>query len=133
MKKTLLLSVTALLLLVLVTGCTPKASTSINEADKTAALTTLEGYVIDKHCFDKKPDPALDTKMCLQMKMCEGDGYGIAVKQADNSYKFIKFDTKGHGLAKDLIAKTTKKDHISIEVKGALAGEIMNVTSILEK
>ena len=133
MKKIFLLSVTALFLLVLVTGCTPKASTSINEADKTAVLTTFEGYVIDKHCFDKKPDPALDTKMCLQMKLCEGDGYGIAIKQADSTYKFIKFDAKDHALAKDLIAKTTKKDHISIEVQGTLVGDIINVTSIVEK
>ena len=93
--------------------------------------TTFEGYVIDNHCFVKKPDPGLDTRMCLLMTVCEGDGYGIAV-QTGSTYKFIKFDTNGHNMAKALITNTTKKDHISISVRGKLVNGKINVTSVVE-
>ena len=90
---------------------------------------SLSGYVMDEHCFVKKPEPELDSKMCLQMPTCAASGYGLAVLQDDGTYKFYYLDgdcapdaTDGQDLAAKIINQTEKMDHIYLTVKGNLAG-----------
>jgi len=91
---------------------------------------TFTGIVIDEHCFQKKPDPTLDSKKCLQMTACAATGYGIAVLQSDNTYKFYYFDgefapaaTGAQLTAINLIDASTKTDHFYVSVTGTLTGE----------
>lgn len=93
---------------------------------------TLTGILIDEHCFAFK-DPANDTKMCLMMVNCKASGYGAAVLKSDGSYEFYAFDDAGQVLAADIIKNTKKMKNIIIEVKGSLDGEIVKVSSIVEK
>ena len=95
--------------------------------------TTFVGYVIDTHCFNLKPDPTKDSKMCLLMAGCEASGFGIAVKQANSTYKFYKFNTTGHNMAKALITNSKKTTGFSISVRGKMVGNKINVTSVVEK
>jgi len=95
-----------------------------------ASATTLSGYLIDVHCFDKKPDPALDSKTCLMMPACAATGYGIAVPQSDATYKFYYFDgefapaaTGAQTQAASLINEMTKTDHLYVTVTGTLNGD----------
>jgi sulfite exporter TauE/SafE len=92
---------------------------------------SFTGYIIDEDCFVMMPqDPGSDTKVCLRMSSCTASGYGIAVLQSDGSYKFYFFDgefaPKAAGAqvkAFNIISNTTKKDHVSITVKGTLTGD----------
>ena len=93
-------------------------------------MHTMTGYIIDEHCFIKKPVPGSDTKVCLQMPTCAATGYGIAVLQSDGSYKFFYFDgdfapatTAGQTTAVKLISDTSKKDHIYVTATGKMAGD----------
>jgi hypothetical protein len=112
---------------------------------------TLSGYIMDEHCFIKKPVPGSDTKMCLLMPTCAATGYGIAVLQNDGSYSFYYFDgafapnpTGSQVLASDLIKATTKMDQVTIAATGTLNGdsmtapdgrvfEVLTVTGLVEK
>ena len=120
--KAMILGLLITLLLPLTLSC---ASSAVR-----ASTLSLSGYVMDTHCFLKKPDPGLDSKKCLQMPACAATGYGIAVKQVDNTYKFYIFDgsfapeaSKSQLLAFNLINETDKTDHISINVAGILSGD----------
>lgn len=124
-------------------------SSCAGTAEKVSAQT-LSGYIIDTHCYLKKPEPALDTKKCLQMEGCAATGFGIAVKQPDNAYKFYLFDgtfapaaSGAQTMAIDLINGTAKTDHVYITVVGTPTGktikakegaefEVIKVTSIVE-
>lgn len=119
MKKTYVFSITVLISLFLFNACSPK-------------ISTFNGYVMDKHCFGIK-DPSKETEKCLKMKDCESSGYGIAIKQDDDKYKFYKFDNKGHNLMKGLLSETEKKEDILINVKGKQVGDVIKVSSISEK
>ena len=117
---------------------------------KEVSAQTLSGYLIDSHCFVKKPDSSLDSKTCLMMPTCAATGYGIAVPQSDKSYKFYYFDgeyapkaTDTQVLAANIASSTTKKDHLYVTVSGTLTGKekkdaygtsypVMKVTSISE-
>ncbi|HWQ70758.1 MAG TPA: cell wall-binding repeat-containing protein [Desulfitobacteriaceae bacterium] len=93
-------------------------------------VQTFTGYIIDEDCFAAMPDdPGADTKNCLSMSACAASGYGIAVLQADGTYKFYYFDgefapeaTGAQIQAADLIKNTTKQNHISVKVTGILNG-----------
>ena len=82
----------------------------------------LIGYVVDvvcgaDHTKDNPEDAtkfgAEHTKECALMEECVKSGYGIF---ADG--KWYPFDAKGNTLAKALLEKTTKKDHIKVTVEG---------------
>lgn len=92
----------------------------------------LMGWLIDKHCAEMTKDPATHTRSCNLMENCAASGYGAMVKQADGSYKFYKFDQKGDSLAADYLKKTTKENNLTIMVKGAWDGTILQVTSFME-
>jgi hypothetical protein len=83
----------------------------------------LTGYVVDVRCATRhaqdKPEDAMKfaaahTKECALKGECVRSGYGIF---ADGQW--FPFDAKGNELAKDLIEKTQKKDHIKMTVEGA--------------
>ena len=111
-------------------GNTSKAVTKLNA--ESVQLDEISGILIDKHCFDLK-DPATDSKMCLNMKSCAASGYGIAIKQTDNTYKFLKFDNQGQDFAILILKNTVKSKNITIHVKGMIEGENIKVSSIVEE
>ena len=82
----------------------------------------LTGYVVDVKCAadhaSDKPEDAMKfaaehTRECALMEECVKSGYGIF---ADG--KWYPFDSKGNELAKTLLEKTQKEDHIKVSVKG---------------
>lgn len=99
-----------------------------------SAPQTLTGIVTDEHCFLKKPDPALDSKKCLQMPACAATGFGLAVLQSDKTYTFYFLDgdfapsaTGAQAEAAKLIDASTKSDHFYFTVTGTLTGEKKSV------
>ena len=104
---------------------------------------TFTGIIIDEDCFVQytKPgdDVGVDTSICLRMKTCAASGYGIAILQSNKAYKFYYFDgsfmkynnttkklTSGTGAQMtswNLVNATTKKNHVTISVKGTLSGK----------
>lgn len=92
----------------------------------------LSGWLVDKCCSEKTPDPAKHTRSCNLMKSCAATGYGVMVKQADGSYKYYKFDKKGDTLATNYLKKTTKEDNLTVTAKGTWDGKILKVTSLKE-
>lgn len=101
-------------------------------AQKAAANTpqTLTGIVTDVHCFLKKPDPALDSKKCLQMPACAATGFGIAVLQSDKTYTFYFIDgefapaaTGTQATVAKMIDASTRTDHFYFTLTGTLTGE----------
>jgi hypothetical protein len=82
----------------------------------------LTGYVVDvvcaaDHVKDKAEEAtkfaAEHTKSCGLMEDCVKSGYGIF-----SDGKWYPFDAKGNELAKALIEKTKKSDHIKATVEG---------------
>lgn len=119
-------------------------------AASTARAETLTGVVTDIHCFLKKPDVALDTRMCLQMEACANTGYGLVVKQADGTMEFMFLDGGFHPDAsgaqkkvRELIDGSAKNDHFYFKVDGTVAKDkktvaydksysVIHVTDIVE-
>lgn len=108
MKKPIFLTVIALLFVF-----------SLAYANEKVKLT---GYVVDvkcaaEHAKGKHEDAvkfaAKHTKECALKEECVRSGYGIF---ADGHW--FPFDAKGNELAKTLIEKTQKKDHIKMTVEG---------------
>lgn len=108
-----------------------KAATLLNNTEN-GQKDELEGILIDKHCFGMK-EPPKDTKMCLMMKSCGESGYGVAIKQKDNTYKFYKFDAQGQKFAMEILKSTKKDKNITILVKGVVDGENIGVSDIVEE
>jgi uncharacterized protein YxeA len=112
-------------------GDTLKVTTLTEKIIQPPVIVELTGWLIEKSCSGTD-DPAKHTKECCLMKDCAASGYGITVKQPDGSFKFYKFDQKGHNLAAAYLKKTNKKDNLTISVKGFWDGEILKVTSFAE-
>ena len=129
--KRLMSKKTLVLLLTLATIIASAGCAGINPlAAAENSDLSLSGYVMDEHCFVKKPEPELDSKMCLQMPTCAASGYGLAVLQEDGTYKFYYFDgdfapaaTGAQLTAINLIDASTKSDHFYVSVTGILTGE----------
>ena len=110
-------------------------STPVPPAEK-EKLQTFDGYFIDQDCFIAYANPWEDNKDCLTMESCAASGYGIAILQNDESYKFYYFDgsfapksSGGQDKAAKLINNTQNTDHIYIEVKGKISGDEKVVAS----
>ena len=82
----------------------------------------LTGYLVDSMCAaghtkDKPEDAAKfaaeHTKECSLMEDCVKSGFGVFVDG-----KCFPFDAKGNEIAKGLVEKTIKKDHIKVIVEG---------------
>ncbi|TAM82843.1 MAG: hypothetical protein EPN47_07345 [Acidobacteria bacterium] len=81
--------------------------------------------LVDANCAGKvKANPDAHTRACeLQ---CQKSGLGIIA--ADG--KFLKFDAKGDAEAIDLLSKSTKADHLRVNVTGKVADGTLTVQSI---
>ena len=82
----------------------------------------LTGYLVDTVCAaDHVKDSAEaatkfaaeHTKDCGLMEECVKGGYGVF-----SDGKWYPFDNKGNQLAKAILDKTQKKDHLKITVEG---------------
>jgi hypothetical protein len=68
------------------------------------------------------------------MPGCAASGFGIFMKTQDGPYTYYKFDKKGSDIAfKDIVSKTTKKDHLLVDVTGKLQNQTITVDRIVEK
>jgi hypothetical protein len=111
---------------------TLKISALSEKIKEAPVVVELTGWLIDK-CCSGTTDPVKHTLKCLQMESCAASGYGILVSQTNGSYKFYKFDPKGHNLAVEYVKKSAKKDNITIKVKGTWDGDILKVSSFTER
>ncbi|HET9178148.1 MAG TPA: hypothetical protein VFQ24_07305 [Terriglobia bacterium] len=84
--------------------------------------------LVDANCAVKvKANPDAHTRACeLQ---CQKAGLGIIT--ADG--KFLKFDAKGNAEAIQLLSKSTKADHLRVNVTGKAADGTLAVQSISMK
>ncbi len=92
---------------------------------------TLEGWLIDK-CCSGTPDPVKHTRQCNLMETCAATGYGILVKQTDNSLKFYPFDKTGQQLAKDYLQHTTRSNNLRIAIKAKWDGNVLSEIVLTE-
>jgi hypothetical protein len=112
-------------LLVLGIGSESSESSESGEAEE------WEGILLEGH-HNRTAVPGKHKKLCLLMPDCAASGFGISVPQADGTYKYYKFDNKGHHLAAVLIDSITKESHIAIHVEGSLNGDILEVSRIYQ-
>ena len=69
--------------------------------------------LVDEMCASKvKADPDKHTTSCLLK--CANSGYGIQTTDG----KWVKLDDAGNKLALAELKKTTKKDHVRVNVTG---------------
>lgn len=81
--------------------------------------------VVDVQCSARaKADPDTHTKQCATK--CAKSGFGIFT--ADG--KFLKFDDGGNKKFMDELSKTTKNDHLRVDVKGEQSGDTIKVESV---
>jgi hypothetical protein len=113
-------------------GQTLKVTSLVEKVHQAPVALDLTGWLIEKSCSGTD-DPAKHTRECCLMKDCAASGYGVIVKQQDGSFKFYKFDQRGHNLAADYLKKTNKKDNLTISVKGIWDGDILKVTFFAAK
>ena len=104
------------------------------DASAKAKVSTLKGYLVDASCATKlvKKDYPMEkaaghTRECALMEACAASGYGVVT-----GGKFVKFDDKGSRTAKDLLEKSTRKDHMYVEVSGEQKSGMLTVSSIKE-
>jgi hypothetical protein len=90
-----------------------------------AKPTTVEGYIVDKHC--SAADMAGHGKGCVLSKDCINSGLGV---YADG--KFTAFDEKGAAQAKAALEKSKKDKGAKFKVTGHQAGDKFAVEKIEE-
>lgn len=81
--------------------------------------------IIDSHCAAKaKANPDAHPRDCALM--CAKSGYGII----DKSGNYLKFDAEGSEKAKELLEKSSAKDHLRVNVTGTRQGNVIHVESL---
>jgi hypothetical protein len=81
--------------------------------------------LVDKMCYSKvKDDPDKHETSCLVS--CAKSGYGIIT--ADG--KYLMLDKAGNEKALAALKATDKKDHVRVNVTGALKGTTVQVTEL---
>jgi hypothetical protein len=84
-----------------------------------------DAAVVDVQCSNRvKANPDAHTKECA-MKCAKG-GFGIYTSDG----KFLKFDEAGNQKMMDALGKTSKNDHLHVNVKGELSGDTIKVESL---
>jgi len=90
-----------------------------------------KGTLVDVMCSaDVKTQADADnhTRDCALMDACVKSGYGIVIDG-----KFHKFDAEGSKQAEAIFRSTTKKDHITATVEGAIQDDgsihVMHLTA----
>lgn len=102
------------------------------------------GYLICQNCgmqgkcsannVDLTAHPEQYTLKCAKMPDCILSGYGLAIQQSDGKYKYFPFNENGSVLALDnVIYQTKRANGLLVEVKGKMDGNILLVTSVVEK
>ncbi len=82
--------------------------------------------LVDLNCSKKaavQSDPDAHTRDCALM--CAKSGYGVMVDG-----KYYKFDSAGSDKALAALKASGKKDHLRVDVSGALDGDTLTVASI---
>ena len=81
--------------------------------------------LIDTMCAQKvKGDPDSHSTSCLLK--CANSGYGIQTGDG----KYVKLDEAGNKLALAELKKTSKKDHIRVNVTGEQKDDVIHVSSL---
>ena len=88
-----------------------------------AKSTTVEGYIVDKHC--SAGDVANHGKGCVLSADCMKSGLGV---YADG--KFTAFDDKSSAQAKAALEKSKKDKGAKFKVTGKVTGDKMAVEKI---
>ena len=86
------------------------------------AAAEFSGTVVDVMCRGK--DLAGHTRECALT--CAKSGFGIIDK--DGTY--LKFDAKGNAEAMKLLQRSTKKDHLRVNITGEKQGGVIQVQSL---
>jgi hypothetical protein len=115
MLKKFILSLTAIMALSLVAIA----------QDAKAKSTTLEGYIVDKHC--SAGDVAGHGKSCVVSADCYKSGLGVY-----SDGKFHAFDEKSSAQAKAALEKSKKDKGAKFKVTGHVAGDKFAVEKIEE-
>ncbi len=109
------------------------ASASGKKKTETKAMS-YSGYVVDQMCgsgMAKKSDgmtkAAAHTKDCALSASCAASGFGLFMNG-----KYHPFDAKGSELAKAMLEKSTRADHLFAEVTGSMKGSTLDVTAMKE-
>ena len=90
-----------------------------------AAETWSNVSIVDTQCSKKvKADPDAHTRDCALT--CAKSGFGIIDK--DGTY--LKFDAKGNAEAMKLLQRSTKKDHLRVNITGEKQGGVIQVQSL---
>jgi hypothetical protein len=90
-----------------------------------AKPTTVEGYIVDKHC--SAADMGTHGKGCVLSDGCIKSGLGVF---ADG--KFTSFDENGATQAKAALEKSKKDKGAKFKVTGKVTGDKMSVQKIEE-
>lgn len=90
-----------------------------------ATKTFTDVPVVDQNCSKKvAANPDAHTRDCALM--CAKSGFGVLT--SDNQY--LKFDAAGNKeIIKELKA-SSKKDHLRVDVKGDVEGDMIKVQSV---
>jgi len=81
--------------------------------------------VVDVQCSAKaKANPDAHTRQCAMG--CAKSGFGIFTSDG----KFLKFDAKGNAAMVEALKKTEKTDHLRVNVKGDVSGDMIKVESL---
>lgn len=90
-----------------------------------ATKTFTDVPVVDQNCSKKvAANPDAHTRDCALM--CAKSGFGVIT--SDNQY--LKFDDAGNKeIIKELKA-SSKKDHLRVDVKGDVEGDMIKVQSV---
>ncbi|MFZ2948506.1 MAG: hypothetical protein WA003_03370 [Desulfuromonadaceae bacterium] len=92
-----------------------------------------EGILVDSKDFtDSKGNPASITKADLQDPDKYKTGYGIAVKQPDGKFKFLKLNDDSQISATGVIEATKKNSNIIVAAEGAWTGSLLLASSLEE-
>ena len=90
-----------------------------------AKPTTLEGYIVDKHC--SAGDVGNHGKGCVLSPNCLKSGLGVY-----SDGKFVAFDEKGSATAKAAHEKSKKDKSAKFKVTGKVSGDTIAVEKIEE-
>ncbi len=81
--------------------------------------------VIDVQCSTKaKANPDAHARTCALA--CAKSGFGIVTQDG----RFLKFDDSGNQKVTELLKGSSKKDHLRVNVDGAVNGDVLQVQSI---
>jgi hypothetical protein len=92
------------------------------------------GVLIDRKNFEAaKSDPAAVGRENLQATEKIASGFGVAVKQPNGEFSFLKLDDNSQISASEIIAASKKERGITVIAIGTWNGSLLQATSVVEK